>query len=112
VTYKTIVVHMALGKQRRHRLALAFALAERWGAHLIGVFGVDQLSPPAGPEGRQSLIAHLTKLRREAAEVAQEEFSAEARKRQYTARSEWRASLELGPHPDARVGSRAGHVGR
>src|SRR5262245_26072416 len=82
---------MDLGKQRRHRLALAFALAERWGAHLIGVFGVDQLTPPAGPEGRQSLIAH--KLRREAAE---EEFSAEARKRQYTARSEWRASLDDG----------------
>jgi len=96
VTYKTIVVHMDLGKQRRHRLALAFALAERWGAHLIGVFGVDELTPPAGPEGRQSLIAHVAKLRREAAEAAEEEFSAEARKRQYTARSEWRASLDDG----------------
>jgi nucleotide-binding universal stress UspA family protein len=96
VSYKTIIVHMDAGKRRRQRLDLAFTLAEKYDAHLIGLFGLEPLQVPAAPEAAPMLIEQMEKLRRQASEAAAQEFRDKMRKEQYNGKSEWRATLADG----------------
>src|SRR5258708_23825218 len=50
MSYKTIMVHLDAGRRRRERLDLAFNLAERFDAHLVGFFGLEVLLMPTVPE--------------------------------------------------------------
>ncbi|HYX63766.1 MAG TPA: universal stress protein [Burkholderiales bacterium] len=97
MTYKTIVVHLDAGRRRRARLDLAFRLAERFDAHLIGVFGLEPVVLPSLPEvATPTLIETIHAQRHAASEEAAAEFRDKMQKEQYTAKSEWRATLDDG----------------
>jgi nucleotide-binding universal stress UspA family protein len=74
------------------RLDLACTLAERYAAHLIGLFALPAEPPPISPEAAPVLYLDFLKERRAAAEEAAQEFAERMRARQYTAKSEWRAT--------------------
>jgi nucleotide-binding universal stress UspA family protein len=94
VSYKTIIVHLDAGKFRRQRLDVALSLADRFDAHLIGLFGLEAIEPvPAAAAVWPQVMLELHKHRRAAAESAAQEFRDATRKAQYTAKSEWRATL-------------------
>jgi nucleotide-binding universal stress UspA family protein len=96
VSYKTIIVHLDAGKQRRQRLDLACTLAERYDAHLIGVFALPFEPMPVASEEGPALIEAVMRARRLAAEEAALEFGERMREGDYTARSEWRAAIDDG----------------
>jgi nucleotide-binding universal stress UspA family protein len=92
VSYKTIIVHLDAGRRRRLRLDLACTLAQRYGAHLIGLFAVENQPAPIAPEAAPVLIEDLLRARRAAAEEAGREFAERMRMREYSARSQWYAA--------------------
>jgi nucleotide-binding universal stress UspA family protein len=96
MTYKTILVHLDLGGNTRRRLDLAFTLAEKYDAHLVGFFGLAALVVPPVPEGAPLLLEALMDQRRAAAERAAAEFHDKMKKEQYSAKSEWRATSDDG----------------
>jgi nucleotide-binding universal stress UspA family protein len=93
VSYKTIIVHMDSGKRRRLRLDLACTLAEKYDAHLVGLFALPAEPPPMAPEAAPALVADFLNERRAAAEEAAQEFGERMRARRYSGKSEWRATI-------------------
>jgi nucleotide-binding universal stress UspA family protein len=93
MSYKTIMVHLDAGRHRRERLDLAFNLAERFDAHLVGFFGLEVPLMPAAPEAGPALYQEMLKSRRGLAAKAEDEFRGKMHKEQYTGKSEWRATL-------------------
>jgi nucleotide-binding universal stress UspA family protein len=94
-SYRTIIVHLDAGTRRRARLDLAFTLAERHDAHLIGLFALESINPPT-PEVAAMWIEEMLKQRRAAAAEVEQEFRDKMRMEQYTGRSEWRSTLDNG----------------
>jgi nucleotide-binding universal stress UspA family protein len=93
MSYKTIIVHLDAARRRRERLELAFKLAERFDAHLIGLFALDVLQMLTVPEAGPALFEEMLKQRRRLAAHAEDEFRGKMHKEQYTGKSEWRATL-------------------
>jgi len=98
MSYKTILVHLDAGNSRRRRLDLAFTLAEKYGAHLIGLFGMADVVVPPAPEASAALIEVTMNQRRAAAEQAAAEFRDKMKKEQYSAKSDWHATVNDGFH--------------
>jgi nucleotide-binding universal stress UspA family protein len=96
MSYKTIIVHLDASRRRRERLDLAFTLAERFDAHLIGLFGLEPVVIPSLPEGAPVIMAELIKQRRALSEKVAAEFRDKMQREQYGGKSEWRATLDDG----------------
>lgn len=94
MTYKTIVVHLDSRPRRAERLALAFTLAERYGAHLVGLFALEAARIPsyALAETGQLVVEIERKRRGEEARAAEAEFRQAARRTEASA--EWRLSMD------------------
>ena len=90
--YKTILVHVDTGKRRRARIDLACTLAQRFGAHLVGMFAVETQPAPIAPEAAPLIVEDLLRHRRAAAEQAGREFIERTRSRDLAARSDWYAA--------------------
>jgi nucleotide-binding universal stress UspA family protein len=91
--YKTILVHLDRAARRADRVELALTLAERYDAHLVGLFAINAVRAPAyvrtDPTG--ALIAAQNRQRAEAAAEAEAAFRAAVRKRSGV-KTEWRIS--------------------
>jgi nucleotide-binding universal stress UspA family protein len=96
MSYKTLIVHLDASRRRRERLDLAFNLAERFDAHLVGFFGLEPVVIPSVPESAPALMAEMMRQRRLLAEKVEAEFRDKMRKEQYGGKSEWRATLDDG----------------
>jgi nucleotide-binding universal stress UspA family protein len=96
MSYKTILVHLDGGKARHERLALAVELAERFDAHVIGLFGLQTPLVPTLPDGTATLMLELMKQRSALAATVAAEFRSKMQKEDYSAKSEWRATLDDG----------------
>jgi len=102
MSYKTILVHLDHRPRTSARLALAFRLAERFEAHVTGMFAPGMARLPSyayadgGPALRDLLEQRQTELAKEARARFQE-FAA----RNGAGRSEWRVA-----HGDADVAMR------
>ena len=83
MAYKTILVHLDTGKSRRQRLDLAFRLAERYDAHLVGLFGLQALDLPYDPEVAPMWLESRLDERRAAAAAAAREFHDKMAAEQY-----------------------------
>jgi nucleotide-binding universal stress UspA family protein len=101
MSYKTILVHLDHRPRSSVRLELAFRLAERFDAHLIGLFapGGARLPSYAQAEGGPLLREVLEKRRAEVAQEVRKRFQ-EVAGRNGKDRAEWRASES---EPDAAV---------
>ena len=96
MSYKTIIVHLDAGRRNRERLDLAFNLAERFDAHLVGFFGLEALTVPTVPEAAPTLYDEMLKSRRRLAAKVEDDFRGKMHKEQYTGKSEWRPTLDDG----------------
>jgi nucleotide-binding universal stress UspA family protein len=96
MSYKTIIVHLDAGRRNRERLDLAFNLAERFDAHLVGFFGLEALTMPTVPEAAPTLYDEMLKSRRRLAAKVEDDFRGKMHKEQYTGKSEWRVTLDDG----------------
>jgi nucleotide-binding universal stress UspA family protein len=94
LTYKTIVVHVDNRPRRAERLALAFTLGERFGAHVVGLFALEAARIPsyALAETGQLVLEMERKRRAEEARAAETDFRQAARRS--AAGSEWRLSMD------------------
>jgi nucleotide-binding universal stress UspA family protein len=92
MSYKTILVHLDAGERRRARLALAVALAEKYDAHLTGVFALPALDPPFDPAVAPVWLDAMLDERRAAADAAAREFT----NRAGSVDTEWHAALGEG----------------
>lgn len=97
MNYKTMLVHLDAGARRSERLELAFVLADRYDAHLVGLFALSAVRMPSYVRADASalLIAEQDRQRAEAAAQAEAEFRAAAA-RYGRIKAEWRVS-----HADA-----------
>ena len=95
--YKTILVHLDAGERSSERLEIALALADRYDAHLVGLFALSAVHIPSyiRADASQLLVAEQARQRADAAGRAEAQFRAAAA-RYGGARAEWRAS-----HDDA-----------
>jgi nucleotide-binding universal stress UspA family protein len=91
--YKTIVVHIDWSKRRAERLALAFKLAEAFGAHVIGRFAISAqtYSSYALAEAGAVAILEATKRYTEALREAEANFRNEMAAHPKVS-AEWRES--------------------
>jgi len=91
--YKTILVHLDRSARRSERLELAFALADRYDAHLVGLFALSAVRMPSYVRADTSatLIAAQNRQRAEEAREAEAAFRA-ATARHRGVKTEWRAS--------------------
>lgn len=91
--YRTILVHLDGAKRRSERQELAFALADRYDAHLVGLFALSAPWVPSYIRADASalLIAAQERRRAESAAEAEAEFRAAAA-RYGNVKAEWRAS--------------------
>jgi nucleotide-binding universal stress UspA family protein len=91
--YKTILVHLDSGARRSERLELAFTLAERYEAHLVGLFALSATRIPAyvRVDPSDALNAAQNRRRAESAREAEAAFRAAAT-RHGGVKAEWRAS--------------------
>jgi nucleotide-binding universal stress UspA family protein len=93
MTYKTILVHLDPRARGTEHLGLAFKLAGKFGAHLVGLYAPGPARIPsyalaeAGPALRQAVEQH----RAEALRQAEKQFRDMAAKNG-DARTEWRAA--------------------
>jgi nucleotide-binding universal stress UspA family protein len=101
MTYKTILVHLDHRPRSDTRLELALRLAERFDAHLVGLFapGSARLPSYAQAEGGPALREVLQQRQAEVAAQARRRFQ-ELAGRHGAGRAEWRASQS---EPDAAV---------
>jgi nucleotide-binding universal stress UspA family protein len=101
MTYKTILVHLDHRPRSDARLELALRLAERFDAHLIGLFapGAARLPSYALAEGGPALRGVIEQRQAEIAKEARQRFQGFAG-RNGAGRAEWRTSLA---EPDAAV---------
>jgi nucleotide-binding universal stress UspA family protein len=95
MSFKTLLVHLDASERRAARLDVAFYLAERFDAHVVGLFALEQLyiPPYVLAETGMDLERYALSVRQTAAEEAKAQFEDKARKEQYATRSEWRQSL-------------------
>jgi nucleotide-binding universal stress UspA family protein len=91
--FKTILVHLDRRARRSERLELAFTLADRHDAHLVGLFALSSLRIPSyvRAEPSDTLIAIQNRQRAEDAREAEAAFRA-AMARHHGVKAEWRAS--------------------
>ena len=91
--YKTILVHLDRSARRSERLELAFTLADRCDAHLVGLFALSAVRIPSyvRAEPSDTLIAIQNRQRAEDAREAEAAFRA-AMARYHGVKAEWRAS--------------------
>ena len=92
MSYKTILVHVDTGKRRSVRIDLACTLAQRFGAHLVGMFAVETQPTPIAPEAAPFIAEDLLRQRRAAAEEAGRQFLERMRSRDLATRSDWFAA--------------------
>ncbi|WP_233853683.1 universal stress protein [Paraburkholderia sp. HD33-4] len=89
MSYKTVLVHLDDSCRCDTRVNLALALAQRWEAHLIGLYTVCQdLTRPLS-EWNEELMARLAAQAAERRQTAQDRFLATAERAGWAA--EWRA---------------------
>ncbi|MGF6973633.1 nucleotide-binding universal stress UspA family protein [Paraburkholderia sp. JPY465] len=88
MSYKTLLVHIDDSRRCDARVALALDLAQRWDAHLIGLYVVceDFAKPLFGTD--DGFVAQLAALSADRRETAQQAFLAAAERAGRTA--EWR----------------------
>jgi nucleotide-binding universal stress UspA family protein len=93
MSYKTILVHLDRGARRGERLELAFRLAEKFDANLIGLFALSAARIPSAAlaEAGPIVVEAEKRQRSEAARQAEQEFRT-ALARHGGVRGEWRAS--------------------
>ena len=91
--YKTILVHLDRSARRSERLELAFTLADRYDAHLVGLFALSAVRIPSYVRADTSatLIAVQNRQRAEEAREAEAAFRA-ATARHRGVKAEWRIS--------------------
>jgi len=91
--YKTILVHLDRSARRSERLELAFTLADRYDAHLVGLFALSAVRMPSYVRADTSatLIAVQNRQRAEEAREAEAAFRA-ATARHRGVKAEWRVS--------------------
>jgi nucleotide-binding universal stress UspA family protein len=91
--YKTILVHLDSGARRSERLELAFTLAERYEAHLVGLFALSATRIPSyvRVDPSDALLAVQNRRRAESAREAEAAFRAAAA-RHGGVKTEWRVS--------------------
>ncbi len=91
--YKTILVHLDRSARRSERLELAFTLADRYDAHLVGLFALSAVRMPSYVRADTSaaLIAAQNRQRAEAVGEAETAFRA-AMARHRGVNAEWRTS--------------------
>jgi nucleotide-binding universal stress UspA family protein len=96
MTFKTLLVHLDASDQRAARLEVAFHLAVRFDAHVVGLFAMQRLEIPPYilSEAGMNLERYALDIRQAAADEAKAQFDDQARKAQYAARAEWRQTLE------------------
>jgi nucleotide-binding universal stress UspA family protein len=106
MSFKTILVHLDYRARSSERLSLAFGLAQRFDAHLVGLFapGTAKLPSYAQAEGGPLLRELLDKRRGEILREAQSAFARIAQ-RNGKDRAEWRAS-ESDPAAAMRLSAR------
>jgi nucleotide-binding universal stress UspA family protein len=94
MSFRTIVVHLDGRPRRAERLALAFALAGRFDAHLVGLFALEAARIPsyALAETGQLVVEIERKRRAEEARAAEAEFR--QAERRAAGKAEWRLSLD------------------
>lgn len=95
MSYKTIVVHLDRGARCGERLGLAFGLAERFDASLIGLFALGAARVPsyALAEAGPTILEIEQRQRAAAAQQGEKEFRA-AIARRGGVKAEWRAAGE------------------
>lgn len=91
--YKTILVHLDRGARSAQRLELAFGLAGRFDAHLVGLFALSAFYVPssARADAGAQIIEMQHRFRAEAARDAEAVFRA-ATTRNTGVKAEWRTS--------------------
>jgi nucleotide-binding universal stress UspA family protein len=106
MSFKTILVHLDHRPRSSERLSLAFGLAERFDAHLVGLFapGTARIPSYAQAEGGPLLRELLDKRRAEVLREAEAGFRKIAQ-RNGGDRSEWRAT-ESDPAAALRLSAR------
>lgn len=94
VSYKTILLHLDDNPRRTERLQLAFTLAARFEAHLVGLFALETARIPsyALAEAGDLIRVIEQKRRTETAIAAEREFR--QAERRAAVRTEWRVSLD------------------
>lgn len=92
MSYKTILVHVDTGRRRSVRIDLACTLAQKFRAHLVGMFAVEAQPAPVAPEAAPFIVEDLLRQRRAAAEEAGREFLGRVRSRDLATRSDWFAA--------------------
>ena len=92
MTYKTILVHLDQNPRRAERLRVGFELAERFDAHLVGLFAIGAAYIPSFAVAEAGPVVQEIERRnrREAAAAAEAEFR--RAERRAPAKSEWRVS--------------------
>lgn len=95
MAFKTLLVHLDASERRAARLEVAFDFAERFDAHVVGLFALERLyiPPYVSSEAGLDLERYALGVRQAAAEEAKAQFEDKARKEAYATRSEWRQTL-------------------
>lgn len=93
MSYRTLLVHLDEQPRRSERLQLAFTLAARFDAHLVGLFalGAARIPSYALAEAGEVIREIEERRRGEAARAAEDEFR-RAEQRQGNGKSEWRVA--------------------
>ena len=94
MSYKTILVHLDEQPRRRERLELGLQIANRFDAHLVGLFALQSARVPSYALAEAGAVVEEieTRRRQEMARGAETEFL-EAQRRA-AAKGEWRLSMD------------------
>lgn len=93
MNYKTILVHLDCGERTAERLQLAFGIAAKFDAHVVGLFALSAERVPsyALAEAGPAVLEAQARYRAEAERAAEARFHASAKKQGHE-RIEWRVS--------------------
>jgi nucleotide-binding universal stress UspA family protein len=94
VDYKTILVHLDAGARSSERLELALTLADRCGAHLVGLFALSAVTMPSYVLADTSALLFAEQERRRSGAAAAAEAAFRAASARHGAKAEWRASRD------------------
>ncbi len=91
--YKTMLLHLDANTHREERLDLAFEQAEKFDAHLVGLYAPGPVPIPAYAlaEAGQEVVELLRRRRAEAAQSAKNAFEAASARRR-AVKCEWRVA--------------------
>lgn len=94
MTYRTILVHLDRSKRRKQRLEIAIGLAERFDAHLTGLFVLEPMFIPsfAAAEAGRVVAEVESRARADATREAENEFRAATANR--PVRANWSTSAD------------------